>query len=278
MRKSILLLSLCSAAILAGCGQKTSAPITAPAVIPAPKPVVRTINAGFISYAPGFIVDPNTNVKSGITYEVLEEIAKRKNLKVNYTTEAAWGTMIELLDANRVDIMANPVWMTESRIGKVEFSTPVYYSPIGTYVRPGQTKVTSLSGINLPSVKIAAVDWEGGQQIAKTLFSNANLISFPVGTDVSQMLLEVALGKEDVTFAEPIFAYEYIKNNPGKLLNIAETTPVQKWANSFMMKKGNTELQAIINQGINELVADGTLDKILNKYEPFPHAVIRVTK
>jgi len=45
-------------------------------------------------------------------------------------------------------------------------------------------------------------------------FPDATLISFPNTVDLSQLLLEVASGKEDITFAEPIFAYEYMQNNP----------------------------------------------------------------
>jgi hypothetical protein len=38
----------------------------------------RIIHVGYISYPPGFIVDPNTKEKSGIFNDILVEIAKKK--------------------------------------------------------------------------------------------------------------------------------------------------------------------------------------------------------
>ncbi len=238
----------------------------------------RTVKAWYISYAPWFIVDPNTKKMSGITYDILEEIAKRKNLKIEYAEEVTWATLVEVLETERVNIIANPVWMTDERKAKANFSNVVYYSPIWTYVRIDETRINTLNDINKPEIKIACLDREWWQVIAKTIFPNATTISFPNSVDVSQMLSEVSAGKEDVTFAEPIFAYEYIKNNPWKLKNIAETDPVQKRWNAFMMKKWDVELTKIINEWIQELISDWTLNKIIDKYEPFPNAIIRVNK
>jgi ABC-type amino acid transport substrate-binding protein len=67
-----------------------------------------------------------------------------------------------------------------------------------------------------------------------------------------------------------------MQKNPGKLKNIAEKTPIKQRPNSFMFKQWNTLLQARINQGIEALRKDGTLDRIINKYEPFTGAVGRL--
>lgn len=237
--------------------------------------VQQEINVGYISYAPGFIVDPNTKKMSGITHDILEEIAKRKNININYTTEVTRATLVETLNTNKVAMIASPVRITPEREANADFSTPLYYSPIGAYARVNDMRFDTLDKINSKETKIIAIDGEGGQVIAKTIFSWATLISLPNTTDLTQLLLEVQSNKADITFVEPIFAYEYIQKNPGKLKNVAEKTPVQKWPNSFMFKQGNKDLQDLINSGILELQQDGTIDKILDNYEPFPWAVWR---
>jgi Bacterial extracellular solute-binding proteins, family 3 len=53
------------------------------------------IRCGYIPYEPGLIKDPNTGKFSGIMHDTMEEIAKSLNLKVEWTEEVGWGTMIE---------------------------------------------------------------------------------------------------------------------------------------------------------------------------------------
>lgn len=238
----------------------------------------KTIKVGYISYPPGFIVDPNTKEKSGIFNDVLQEIAKRNGLTIDYKEEVTWATMIEALQTNRVNLIANPVWKTEARRNNADFSTPVYFSPIGIYVRNDDNRFDNdLSKINDKSVKIAAVDGEINSEVARKDFPKATLISFPNNIDVAQLFLEIQTKKKDVTFAEPMFAYDYMQKNPGKIKNISEKTPVRNYANCFMFKKGNAEIEKFLNVEIEKLIQDGTVDKILDKYLPFPEAAIKVT-
>src|SRR6266480_1820363 len=58
----------------------------------------KTLYVAYISYPPSFIKDANTGEYSGIMHEVLQEMAKRLDLKVEYTEETAWGPMIEAVN------------------------------------------------------------------------------------------------------------------------------------------------------------------------------------
>ena len=237
-----------------------------------------TIQVGYISYPPGFIVDPNTKEKSGIFNEILQEIAKRNSLTINYKEEVTWATMIEALQTDRVNLIANPVWKTEARINNADFSIPAYFSPIGIYVRADDDRFNNdISSINESKIRIAAVDGEINSEIAKKDFPNATLISFPNNIDVAQLFLEIQTNKKDVTFAEPMFAFDYMQKNPGKLKNIGENAPIRNYANCFMFKKGNNKIANFLNAEIEKLIKDGTIDKIVDKYLPFPGAAIKAT-
>ncbi|MDI9338412.1 MAG: transporter substrate-binding domain-containing protein [Alphaproteobacteria bacterium] len=237
----------------------------------------QTINVGYISYPPGFIVNPNTQEKSGIFNDIMVEIANRNHLKINYKEEVTWATMIEVLNTDRVDLICNPVWATKERKANADFSNPVYYSPIGAFVRIDDNRFDKdISKINNSDVKIAAVDGEINNVIGVTDFPKAKLISFPNNIDVAQLFLEVESKREDVTFAEPMFAFDYMQKNPGKLKNIAINTPLRNYPNCYMYKKGQTKLGAFLNTEIQKLIEDGTIEKIIAKYEPFPGAIINV--
>lgn len=233
------------------------------------------IKVGYISYPPGFIVDPNTKEKSGIFNDILVEIAKRNGLTIDYREEVTWATMIEALKTNRVNLIANPVWATKERKENADFSIPVYFSPIGVYVRADDNRFdVDRSKINDPSVKIAAVDGEINFSIGKQDFPKAEVNPFPNNIDVAQLFLEIQTKKKDVTFAEPMFAYDYMQKNPGKIKNIGESSPIRNYPNCYMYKKGETKIGDFLNTEIDKLIKDGTIDKIILKYLPFKGAVI----
>jgi polar amino acid transport system substrate-binding protein len=234
-----------------------------------------TIKVGYISYPPGFIVDPNTKEKSGIFNDLLVEIAKRNGLTIDYKEEVTWATMIEVLKTDRVNLIANPVWATKERRENADFSKPIYFSPIGVYVRADDNRFdTDRSKLNAPSIKIAAVDGELTSTIGKQDFPKAETKPFPNNIDVAQIFLEVESKRKDVTFAEPMFAYDYMQKNPGKLKNIGEKSPIRNFPNCYMYKKGESKVGDFLNTEIDKLVKDGTIDKIIAKYAPFKGAVI----
>jgi ABC-type amino acid transport substrate-binding protein len=235
----------------------------------------KKLRLGYISYAPGFIVNPNTKEKSGIFNDILIEIAKKNNYKLEYKEEVTWATMITSLETDRVDIIANPVWATKERKVKATFSKPLYFSPIGIYVRNNDFRFDkNRKKINDPSIKIAAVDGEINSFIGKTDFPKASLEPFPNNIDVAQLFLEIESKRKDVTFAEPMFAYDYMQKNPGKIKNIASKSPIRNYPNSFMIKKGNKILENELNKTISILLKNGTIDKIIKKYQPFKGVVI----
>jgi polar amino acid transport system substrate-binding protein len=108
---------------------------------------------------------------SGITYDILEEIAKRENITINYTTEVTRATLVETLNTNRVAMIASPVRITPEREANADFSDPFYYSPIGAYTRVDDMRFNSVEKINNPTTKIIAIDGEGGQVIARSEYS-----------------------------------------------------------------------------------------------------------
>ena len=237
-----------------------------------------TIEVGYINYPPGFIIDPNSGKYSGIFQEVLESIAQKNNLTIKYKEPVSWATMIQDVNLKKVDLIANPVWATEARRESADFSNPVYYSPIGVFVRFDDNRFKdNYSTINNSNINIAAVQGEVNNEIGKNDFPLANLDPFPDDVDVSQLFLEIRNGRKDVTFAEPMFAHDYMKKNPNTIKNIGLRNPIRNYPNCYMVKKDEPELMNFLNQNINELAKEGILDSILSKYVPFEGAVISIT-
>ncbi len=203
--------------------------------------------------------------------------------------ETPWGALIEGLEGDRYDIVGSPVWANYIRGKLTTLSRPVYYSGIGIYVRQGDKRfpddwTTWATGsiadrnslLNKPDLRISTIDGETGDLIARTQFPQAKRIPLPQNAEIPQLFLEVANNKADVLFAEPYFAYGYLKSNPGKIRNIAERTPIRVLGNCFMVKKNEWQLKQMIDVAVEDLQNSGSIEAVIEKYEKAPGQFYRV--
>jgi ABC-type amino acid transport substrate-binding protein len=273
--------SLIALFFLGSIGCSPSSPQTASKKESAYERIIRTgkIRAAYLTYPPALVKDTSSGKLSGTFYETLEQIAKNLELKLEWTEEVGWGAQIEGLEADRYDIVGSPVWANPTRGKLTTLSRPVYYSGIGVYVRSADDRFDGdLAKINSPDVRIATVDGETADQIARTQFPNAQRVTLPQLTDISQMLLEVASNKADVVFTEPYFVNEYLKSNPGKIKNVAAEKPIRVLGNCYMFKKNEVQLEEMLDVAIEDLQNRGFVDEVLKKYEPMPNTFYRVAE
>lgn len=236
-----------------------------------------TIRACYLSYPPACMKDTTSGKLSGTFVEVLEKVAENCGLKVEWTEEVGWGDHIAGLEANRYDIVGSPVWANPTRGKLTTLSKPVYYSGIGIYVRSDDDRFDSdFSKINSKDVKIVTVDGETADLIARTDYPNAERVTLPQLTDISRMFLDVTTKKADVLFAEPYYAYKFLKDNPGSIKNIAADKPIRLLGNCYMFRKGESQLEEMLDTAIEDLQNSGFVDKVIEKYEPAPNTFYRV--
>jgi len=238
-----------------------------------------TIRCGYVSNPPSCIINPNTGQVSGIFVEAFEAAAKNLGLKVEWTEEVGFGSMIEGLRNKRYDAVPCAIWPTAARAREADFTDPLFYSPVGVYVRKGDTRfLNNLSLINSADVKIATIDGEMAAVIARADFPSAERVELPQLSEISTMLLNVKEGKADVTFVELYFAEQFLKNNPGSIENIASNRPLRVFPNTVMLRSDQAALKAMLNTALRELVNLGTVDRLLTKYEPAPGTFYRIER
>jgi ABC-type amino acid transport substrate-binding protein len=236
----------------------------------------KTLRVAYISYPPSFIRDANTGQYSGIMHDVLREMAKRMDLKVDYSEETAWGTMIEAVNTGRVDLVCTGLWPNATRGKLVDFTEPVYFSPIKAYVKAGNTTFDgNLNAINAKGVKIATIDGEMTSIISAADFPQATMASHPQTTDIAQMLLEIGTGKADVTFVEPAVAAGFLEKNQGMVEEVRNIPPIRVFPNVIMVSKDEPKLLSTLNIAISEVANTGVIDPIVAKYETVPGLFMR---
>lgn len=234
-----------------------------------------TIRCGYGIYNPGCMKDPNTGKLYGVGVDTLELLAKNLGLKIEWTEEVGWGTMIEGLETNRYDIIATPVWATSDRARIIDFSKPLYYSPVCAYVKTGSKKLSfDLKELNSPAMTIATIDGATAEIITREDYPKTKRVSLPQLTDFGQLLLTVSSGKADITFTEPADAAVFMKNNPGAVERIGD--PVRVFPNCWIFRRGQMEFKHMIDTALAQLINSGAVEKIIRKYEPTPGSLYRV--
>jgi len=228
------------------------------------------IRAAFVNYPPAGIVDPKTKAVSGIFPDSLREMAKNLKLKVEFNEEVSWASLLEGLETGRYDMIGVGVWANAARGKLATLSVPAYYSGIGIWVRPGESRIAPTNdwaSLNDPDIRIAAIDGSTPMLIAQTQFPNAKIVSYPDHTSESQLFLDIVGKKADVFFAEPYQGMRFLSSNPGSVKNLAVDKPLRIFADVFIMPKNEPQFKSMIDNSLQELQYSGALDKIIKKYE-----------
>jgi polar amino acid transport system substrate-binding protein len=229
----------------------------------------RVLRAGYVSYPPSMTIDPSTKAKGGIMVDVMGAVAKAMEIKVDYTEETSFATMVDTLDSGRVDVVVSGIWPSSTRALRADFSRVVYYSPVYAYVRSDDTRFDGkLATANDPAIKVATVDGELSSIVAQSDYPKAAQVSLPQQTDVSQLLLQLSAKKADITFVEPAIADAFLAKNPGSIKRVGGVPPVRVFPNCFLFRKGDTQLRDAINIAIVELTNSGEIASLVKPYDP----------
>lgn len=237
------------------------------------------LRVGYLIQPPYLYKDTSTGKLSGIYFDVVENMAARLNLKVRWVEEVGLATLSEGLDSNRYDMIGFTLWRSAARSRNVAFSTPLFYSTLGIYVRADDSRFDGrISALNDPSVTIAAMDGELAADIARTDFPKAKLSSLPQFSDYTQLLLEITTKKADVTFFNKVVGARYMRQNPGKLKEVSEDSPIRVFAECFILPLRDPAFRSMIDSALLEMIENGQVDRYFVANGEDPNEYYRVAR
>jgi L-cystine transport system substrate-binding protein len=208
------------------------------------------------TYAPFTYHDAN-GVLVGFDVEIGQEIAKRLGVKAEFL-EGKWDGLIAGLDAKRYDAVINQVGITEQRKQKYDFSDPYIASKAVLIVRGDNEEVKGFADLK-------------GKKSAQSLTSNFGKIAEAngaelVGTDGFDQSIQLVLnGRADATINDSLSFLDFKKHKPDANVKIAAQEENADHS-GVIICKGEPELLDAINKALAEIKADGTYQKISDKY------------
>ena len=194
----------------------------------------------------------------GIDIEVAGAIAEKLGMTLE-TTDIAFDSIIPGVQAGKYDIGMAGVTVNEERLQQVNFSDS-YATGVQVVIVKEGGKVQSLD--DMADAIIGTQSGTTGFIYASGDFGDDHVKSFTKTTDAVEALKN---GQVDCVLLDNAPAEALVDANPDAGLSILETAyTVEDYA--IAINKENTDLQAKINAVLAELVADGTLQSIIDKY------------
>ena len=259
--KKILAMILClafCAVCLAGCGG-SSAPAApaaeAPAAAPAEAAKVLKV-ATNVAFPPYEYYENEQAV--GIDVDIMQAICD----KLGYTMELSdmeFGSIITAVAAGKVDVGFGAITITEERAKSVHFTTS-YSTGIQSIIVKEGSPIASVEDLRGDKIKIGVQQDTTGDIYATGDFGEDHMARFNKGADAVQALIT---GKCDAVIIDNSPAETFVAQNKG--LKILPTVYAEE-EYGFEMSYDNEALYNEVNGALEELLKDGTVEKIVGTY------------
>ena len=230
-----------TAGLLAGCGSKNNNEAS-----DKKDTLIMATNATFPPYE---YVEGNEY--AGIDVEVAQAIAKELGMELKIE-DVEFGSIVSGVQSGKFDIGMAGITVTEDRKKSVNFSSPYATAKQVVIVKEG-SDIKTVDDLN-SDTKI------GVQHYTTDDYGDSAVTRYNKGADAVQALMS---GKVDCVVIDSEPAKEFVEANDG--LKILDTEYVEE-EYAICVAKDNDELLNQINEALDKLKSNGTIDEIVNKY------------
>lgn len=244
-------------AALFACNKKNEPVIQTEAV-----PLAKLYLVGVESaYAP-FSAENEQKNMAGFDIDIMQALAQKIGIKVKFVPTPFEGFFNFLAQGDR-DLLISAITITDERKQTVAFSAPYFAASQLIAVAADDTKIQKLG--DLKNLKVGVQSATSGDEITQQLLgkNNRNIKRF----DSTPLALKELEGNGvDAVVADDAVIKHYLINNPSSKLRTVSDPNFPKEYYGIAVRQGHIDLLNKINQGMAELKADGSFDKISAQY------------
>ncbi|MBE9608552.1 basic amino acid ABC transporter substrate-binding protein [Chitinilyticum piscinae] len=212
------------------------------------------------AYAPFESVNEKKEIV-GFDMDVLNAVAAKAGIQVKFVNTPWEGIFATLANGER-DIVISAVTITPERKQTMDFSDP-YFEAKQLIAVGANSKLTKFS--ELKTKKVGVQTGTTGDEVVQKLLgkTNPNIKRFE---STPLALKELLSGGVDAVVADNGVVINFIANNKDSKLKTIDDNSFAKEYYGIAVKKGNKELLDKLNKGLAAIKADGSYDKIHQKY------------
>jgi len=219
------------------------------------------------AYPPFNSYDANNNL---VGFDIDITAALCAKIKVECTIVAQdWDGIIPGLLANKYDAIIASMSITEERKKKVAFTAKYYQSP-PRFAAAKSAGVTDTSPEALKGKTIGVQSATTHANYIEKFYPDSNVKYYGTQDEAN---LDLASGRLDIILADSLVIYEWMKTDDGKDFEFVgpkiEDKEVFGAGEGIAVRKEDAHLRDLLDQAILDIIADGTYQKINEKYFPF---------
>ncbi|MCP4541461.1 MAG: amino acid ABC transporter substrate-binding protein [Chloroflexi bacterium] len=212
------------------------------------------------AYLPFNYLDPDTGEPAGWDYDVWNEICTRLHCKPVYT-EASWEGMIQAVSDGQFDAAADGITITDERAEIVDFSTGYINIDQRLLVRKDEDRISSMDDIvNDESLALGTQTGTTNYETASKFLAEERIQAFEQFPFAVQALIA---GDIDAVIIDEVAGQGYLGENADALKLVGPSMSSDQLG--FIYPKGS-DLVDPVNQAINALKSDGTLETLNTQY------------
>jgi len=206
--------------------------------------------------APYVFNDPaNPDQYIGYEKEMVDALAAAMGRRAEFVP-SDWETLVPALQRKSFDVIVNGLEPTADRAQQILFSNPYYIFQLQLTVRRDDDRINSLDDCKNRIVATL------GNTAASRLLEQQG-IAFRTYADPVGAYRDLELKRIDAVVMDVPAEAFYARSNP-KLRPAGP--PFTRGLYVIGLRKGDQELKAEIDAGINKIIVDGTLETILKKW------------
>ena len=216
--------------------------------------LIMSTNAAF----PPYEMTTDDGGFEGIDVEIAGALAEKLGLELQIE-DMDFDAALLSVQQDKADMVMAGVTVTDDRLLVMDF-TESYATGIQSIIVPEGSDIASID--DLAGKVIGTQRGTTGWQYCTDEFGDENVVAYDNGLTAVQALNN---GQVDCVVIDNAPAQEFVAANPGlKILDTEFTN--EDYAIGFA--KGNTALQEAVDGALGELIADGTVQAIIDKYIP----------
>jgi len=229
IRIALLFLALCSVVANAAFSAELSLP----------DDTDQTISAGVVrGFPPHFIIDENGDA-TGFAIDVMDEVAARAGLAVNYRIYPSWKDAIAAFNAGEIDLFPN-VGITADRDTTMAFSSPYETMRVSLFIRNDEPPIVSLA--DLQDRVLGAVRGN----VAVNAFAGRSTLPVKL-YETLEDALEALVGDEIDVLGYPATTLLYVARSQGIDTLIRQSGPsLADIERALAVRKDQTALLAVL--------------------------------
>ena len=211
------------------------------------------------TWPPMEMVDTNKQIV-GYDIDFLRAVAKEAGIAVEFKN-TAWDGIFAGLDSGQYDAIISSVTITEERKAKYDFTDA--YTSIGQILVVPKTDKTSKTIADLKGKKVGSqIGTTGSMEVKKVAGVESKTYD-----EIGLAFEDMAAGRvSGVVCDEPVAAHFALQKKEYKEKFKIVGKAFTKEGYGIVVKKGNTELVALLNKGIKAVKAKKLDTKIHNKW------------